>query len=328
MKETIVELSTWVAPSGFERDLVQHLLHPLRDIADDVFVDTLGNGIATKSGDGPHVLLVAHADEPGVMVVDIDNDGFLRLISIGQLPPYTLVGRHVQFTNGTVGVIGSELQGSPSDLGFEHLYVDIGCRDLTSASERAAIGLAGVVIETTQEVGSQRLSGRALDNRVGCAIAASAFTTLAQENKHVSVLFTAQGEVGSRGAKTAAFRVMPDLAMVIDACPCQDGPADTRPAVQLGKGPAIKVMDSNVIVPHAVKQHLEATASRLSIVPQHEVSPKTTTDGGVIQRARRGVLVGGISYPARFVGGPSQLVDMHDVDQTLQFVIEAVRSYA
>lgn len=326
MKEFIESLCRYVAPSGSERPLQEALLEHVREAADEAWVDTLGNGIATKQGTGPHVLLAAHADEAGVMVVDIDENGFLRLIAVGDVSPLRLVGRHVTLTTGVTGVVGVEAKVNEADLGFEHLYLDIGAGSLAEAKEKARIGDTGVVAEPLVALGEKRLAGRALDNRVGCAIAIKAFLQLAAAGRHVTVAFTAQQVVGARGAHTVAFRTMPEYALVIDAVPAGDMPDAKRMAVTLGDGPAIKVMDGTAIVPLAVKDHLTAAAAQLGLSPQFEVWPRSLTDAGALQLTRAGTLVGGISYPARYVGGPSTVIDLDDVDKTLQLVVQAAQS--
>lgn len=128
MKDMIQLLCQHVAPSGSEQSLQRVLLEMLSDVADETWVDVLGNGIASKDGTGPHVMLTAHADVPGVMVIDIDDNGFLRILPLGHVDAASLVGRHVRFVNGTSGLIGAESKVKLADISFDHLYVDLGCR--------------------------------------------------------------------------------------------------------------------------------------------------------------------------------------------------------
>jgi putative aminopeptidase FrvX len=324
MKELIVELARYVAPSGAESDFQQHLLDYVRDVADEAYVDTLGNGIARKHGSGPHVMLAAHADEAGIMVIHIDDNGFLRIIPVGNLQPYTLVGRHIQFTNGIKGIVGTEAKVKLQDISFDHLYVDIGAASHEAAKSRISIGTEGVVIEPVIEIDDNRLSGRALDNRVGCAIAIEAFKQAAANGHNVTLVFTAQQAVGARGAKTAAFRLQPDLALIVDASPAGDMPDASRMELKLGAGPAVKIMDGTAIVPLSVKDELIAAAQRVGIDIQYEVWPKGLSDAGSIQLSVDGIAIGGISYPARYVGSPATVVDLRDVDGAKRWIVEVI----
>ncbi len=325
MKELIRSLAGFVAPSGTEAEFQNTLLGFVKEAADECMIDTLGNGIAKKNGKGPHVMLAAHADESGVMVIDIDEDGFLRLIPVGDMKPIALVGRHVQFVSGVIGIVGVESTVKRQNITFDHLYVDIGASSLANAREKIQIGTEGVILEPVVDIGGDLLAGRALDNRVGCAIAIEAFKQAANDGYQVSLVFTAQQTVGARGAKTAAFRLQPDLAIVIDAVPAGDMPDAPRMDVKLGHGPAIKIMDGTAIVPLDIKNHLLDSAKSIGISVQHEVWPHSLTDAGAIQMSVDGIAVGGVSYPARYVGGPSTLVDIRDANAAVKVIVEAIR---
>lgn len=322
LKQLILELAAHTAPSGTESDVQHKFLDHVRDVADEAFIDTLGNGIARKHGAGPHILLAAHADEAGVMVIHIEDDGFLRIVSVGEVDAQTLVGRHVQFTNGTMGVIGVE--ANVKDVTFDHLYVDIAASTREAAQEQVHIGSEGVIAETVVALNDHTLAGRALDNRVGCAIAIETFRQASQAGANVSLVFTAQQAVGARGARTAAFRLQPDLALVIDAAPAGDMPDAPRMALKLGAGPAIKIIDRTAIVPLDIKDLLIAAAATAQIPVQYEVWTGGRTDAGHIQGAAGGVAIGGVSYPARYVGGPSTVIDLRDAQAAVRLLVGAI----
>ncbi|MCL6632873.1 MAG: peptidase M42 [Alicyclobacillus herbarius] len=320
LKEQIERLCTYVAPSGAERELQEALLDLVRDIADEVWMDTLGNGIARKHGSGPHVMLTAHADETGVMVIHVDDDGFLRLISIGALEAQELIGRRVEFVGGLTGVVQVETKVDIEHVGFDHLYVDIGAENRDEALQKVKIGLSGVVVDPVVSLTRYRLAGRALDNRVGCAVAASAFRALAANGRNVSVVFTAQGAVGARGARPAAVQLEPDLAFVVDAAPAGDAPGCRRMELKLGQGPAIKVMDGTSIIPLDLKRRMETVAEKNGIPLQYEVWPRGVSEAGSVQLAMAGIPTAGISYPARYVGAVSTVVDLRDAEAAVRLL--------
>lgn len=328
MKQLIKELTGILAPSGTESQIQHILLNKVKEVADEIIIDTLGNGIAKKNGHGPHVMLAAHADEAGVMVIHIDDHGFLRIISVGELNPNTLVGRHIQFTNGIIGVIGIEAKIKVQDISFDKLYVDIGACSQEDAKNKIHLGAEGVVLEPIVELDENRLAGRALDNRVGCAIAIEAFLQAAQAGHHVSLVFTAQQTVGARGAKAATFRLQPDMAILVDAAPAGDMPEADRMELALGQGPAIKIMDGTAIVPLKIKDQLINTAQNLGISIQYEVWPRGLSDAGAIQLSLDGVPVGGVSYPARYVGGPSTVIDLRDVQAAVKLIVGAIHAFS
>jgi tetrahedral aminopeptidase len=326
MKDLILKLAAYTAPSGSESELQKALLDHVKNVADETFVDTLGNAIARKQGKGPHIVFAAHADENGVMVIHVDEDGFLRLIPVGNILANRLIGRHIQFTNGVVGVVGVESKVKVQDVSFDHLYVDIGCHSQADALAKISVGTAGVVLEPVVSFDENTLAGRALDNRVGCAIALEAFRQTAAQGYNVSVVFTAQQTVGARGAKTAAFRLEPDLALIVDAAPAGDMPKAERMELKLGAGPAIKIMDGTAIVPLQVKEQLITAAETAGIHVQYEVWPRGLSDAGAFQLSVDGIHVGGVSYPARYVGGPSTVVDLRDAEAAVKLLVQVVQS--
>ncbi|WP_067618544.1 peptidase M42 [Alicyclobacillus acidiphilus] len=327
MKELIFRLAMEIAPSGSERPLAEALIGELATAADEVHIDVLGNAIATKQGYGPHMMLVAHMDEPGVMVIDIDDDGFLRLIPIGNLTASELVGRQVNFVNGTVGLIQSEVDLKSTES-YDHLFVDIGANSREAALEKVYIGLAGAVGAEIQELTETKLVGRALDNRVGCAIVVQAFQELANAGRRVTAVFTAQSEPGARAAQAAAYQVRPDLGIVIDAALASDVPKGKGTSLRIGAGPAIKIMDATTIVPAEVKNLFQLTAERLGIAYQHEVWPKGRTDVGAVQLMGSGVRVGGLSYPARYVGHCETVVDLTDADSVCRLAVASAMAFS
>ncbi|GMA55714.1 hypothetical protein GCM10025858_02170 [Alicyclobacillus sacchari] len=153
MKEWIVRLAAEIAPSGSEGRITSVLLDAVQDIADETHMDALGNAIATKRGEGPHVMIAAHMDEPGVMVIDIDDDGFLRVIPTGGLTASEAAFRQVAFTNGTVGLVCLE-DGEKRPEQFEQLFVDIGAKHRQEAESRAFIGLGGVLGTGVADIGN------------------------------------------------------------------------------------------------------------------------------------------------------------------------------
>lgn len=328
MKDMIMELASAVAPSGAEENIREHLLDLVRNVADEAFVDTLGNAIAVKQGNGAHVSLVAHMDEIGLMVIHIEDEGFLRVVAVGRAPATEFLGHPVVFTNGVRGVVQASPKVKLAELGYDDLFIDIGASNREEALGRVSIGSSCVVDAPVQSLFEHRVAGRALDNRVGCAVAVKAFTQLANQGRHVSVVFSAQQTVGARGAVTATARLQPDLALIVDAAPAGDSPDAARMDLKLGAGPAIKVMDGTAIVPLAIKNHLVVSAERAGVQTQFEVWPRGLSDAGSVQLSVHGIPIGGVSYAARYVGGSIAQVDLQDAENAVKLLVEAAKSYA
>lgn len=330
LREMVTRLANAVAPSGFERSLSETLLNEVSHVADRTRIDALGNGIAQKDGAGLHVALIAHVDEPGVMVIDADENGFLRLISLGNLKPVQLVNRQVTFMNGVVGLVVAEDDVDAKDISYDDLFVDIGAPSREQALSRLDIGMAGVIVDHVEPLGPSRLTGRALDNRAGCAIAMQAFCELAKADCRVSLVLTSQNEVGARGARTAAYQLNPDLALIVDSVIADDAPVrqrNRRSSIQLGAGPAVKILDATAIVPVEVKTLLIETAKQEGIDIQYEVSSMRPSDAGAVQLSVDGIRIGGISYPARYVSQNQTVIDLDDLANGLRLLTAAAKRY-
>lgn len=324
MKELIRKLTEAYGPSGNEGAVRQLIREEIEGLVDEVRVDALGNLIAVKkpkAGDGfPRVMLAAHMDEIGLMVTHIDEKGFLRFAFIGAVFPLVLVGSRVVFENGVTGVIGVEKR--PEEVKevprLEKLYLDVGAKDRASCPVK--VGDAAVFVRPFVDLG-ERVVAKALDDRIGCAILIQTIKELKKVPQEVAFVFTAQEEVGRRGAKTSAYGLAPDLAITIDVTRTGDTPEAPKMAVSLGGGPAIKVKDRGMLSHPVVKNLLIETARKARIPYQLEVLEGGTTDAMAIQVSREGVPTGTLSIPCRYVHTPSEMVDYGDVQNSVKLLV-------
>ena len=319
MKDWVMRLMDLVAPSGSEVAAIQALLDGARQAADEVWVDALGNGIARKRGEGAHLILAAHVDEPGLMVIDIDDRGYLRAVSVGDVHAREFVGREVVFANGAVGLVHADA-GEKGDLDFDALVIDVGARSREAAERIAPIGTSGAVAVPSVTWGESIVTGRALDNRLGCAVALRAFVALAEKGMNVSVAFTTQNVVGARAAQAAAFQLEPRYAIVIDGVDADDV-RNEHPVIAVGKGPVLKVMDRATVVPLEGKRAVEKAAERLGLALQYEVSREAWSDTGAIQLARAGCVAVGLGYPVRRAGAFAMTADLSDAERLVNLAV-------
>ena len=314
MDALIKTLAEAWGPPGYEHHIRDLIRAEVAADADEISVDALGNLIC-RMGDGPRrVLVAAHMDEIGLIVSHIDRQGYARFASIGTLFPATLLGARVRFENGTIGTVGVEHQFSkrrdlPDLAGF---YLDISTS--LEGSAPVSVGDPGAFVGEVFRRG-ERIIGKSLDNRLGCAVQIEALRRVRRTGTPHSVyfVFSVQEEVGARGAGPAAYGVEPHLALVVDVTSCGDQPHGKEMAVRLGGGPAIKMRDEGLIVPPAVRDLLIARAEEAGLPYQLEVLTGGGSDGRTIQAARAGVPTGAISLPLRYVHTPSETADMGDV---------------
>lgn len=318
--ELLKKLSLFYAPSGREKGLTDFIKSEVKAFADEVYTDNLGNLIAHKKGGGKKIMFAAHADEIGIVVTFIDDNGYLRFSDVGGLYTKYLSGKRVVFANGTEGVIFTEPKNDKNKL--LNMYIDIGAKTKEEAEKSVNVGDMAVFCGGFTEQNGVIIA-KALDNRAGCYALIEALKKVNSKND-LYFVFTTQEEVGLRGARTAAYAIEPEIAIAVDVTDTGDTPKSENVAMKLGEGAAIKVMDYSVICDSEVKNSLISLAETKKIKYQLEVMTEGGTDAGVIHFARGGVKTGGISIPTRYIHSPSEMIEKSD----LEAVIELVTAFA
>ncbi|MBR6816576.1 MAG: M20/M25/M40 family metallo-hydrolase [Clostridia bacterium] len=325
-KEMLKDILQAFGPAGNEEIVSGVIAEYIRPYCDSVYNDAMGNLICCKKGtSGKKIMLSAHMDQIGFIVVDIDEKGFLRIANVGGILPALSVGREVAFANGVHGVIYFETpktRDASAQAALPNMYVDIGCSTKEQAEEKVQVGDMCVYVTNMVDMGNRIASG-AMDNRVCCAVIVEAMMAL-QSPHDVYAVFTVQEEVGLRGAAAAAYAIDPDFNINLDVTLTGDTPKMPAMSVALGDGPAIKMMDSSVIVPMSVRKFMIECAEQAKIPYQREVLRAGGTDTAVIQKVKDGILAGCISIPCRYVHTPTEVVDMADVDGAVALICEMV----
>jgi putative aminopeptidase FrvX len=327
-------LSEAVGVSGDEGEVRAVVLDALRPHVDDVRVDTMGNVLAFKRGTGRdrlRVMVSAHMDEIGLMVVGHDGDGFLQVRAVGGIDPRLLPGTLFQVgperIPGVIGVKPIHLakEGDLKKVAqIEDLVLDVGAKSKDEAKGLAPLGTYAAFTTSFREIGLT-VSGKAFDDRAGCAV----LVELLRGERFrcdLHAAFTVQEEVGLRGAGVAAYAIQPDCAFALEGTIADDIPKDrdVSPTTQLGKGPAITVMDHSFISDRRLLRLLTATAEKLGIPYQFKQPGIGGTDSGAIHRSRGGVPSVTVAVPARYIHSPAALLSLEDFDNTARLMRESL----
>ena len=324
--DLIQTLTAAHGPSGNEggvREVIARLAAPY---AQEITTDTLGNLIIHRPGQGPKVMLCAHMDSIGFIVTHVEEEGFLRVGKLGGVAPVEALYTPVRFRNGVRGVFVKEEKAEDKGLKLDACYVDIGAKSREEALSMVQVGDTAVYDSPTFCNGDKVVSPY-LDNRIACAILLNVLEGLKETPNDLSLVFTAQEEVGLRGARTAAWTIAPDWALAVDVTDVDDTPGTERcGTVQLGKGAAVKVMDSSVICHPQVVQTLERLAKEQDIPVQRDIMRAGGTDAGAVQAARLGVRTGGVSVPCRYIHTPVEMASLEDAQRCVQLLSAFVTS--
>lgn len=315
------ELVSVYGPSSNEGAIREFIKNEIKDYVDEIETDNLGNLIARKKGNGKKIMISAHMDQIGFMITDIDEKGFLRFTNVGGISPYISISQRVIFENGTVGVIYHEPVDDMSKLKLENMYIDIGAFSKEEAEKKVKIGDI-CIYKTEFDENENVVFSNYLDDRVGCFIAIEAIKQIKNSVNDLYFVFSTQEEVGLRGAKTAAYKVDPDIGLSLDVTSHGDTPKAKRFAVGLNKGAAIKVKDNSIICHPKVKELLVEIAKENKIPYQMEVLEFGGTDSGAIHVAKEGVPSGVISIPTRYVHSTVEMASKNDIINCVELLIK------
>ena len=326
--QLLQDILTGYGASGHEGRVRGVIEKALAGHVDSMETDVMGNLIAVKKGDGTgkKIMLSAHMDHIGLAVIDADKHGFLRVCNVGGIHASDMVSGHVVFENGVRGVVGvdGKLKGAAK---VSDLYIDIGASDRDEALSMVRIGDMCVMQPRVSMLGEHRMASPAMDDRIACFVLTQVMLNLDACKNDVYAVFSVQEEVGLRGAATAAYSVNPDLGIAIDVTGVGDVPkVDTKIAVALGKGAAIKIMDRSLIATPSVVEMMEEAAKENGIAVQREVLPYGGTDAGAIQKSRCGVATGAVSIPCRYIHSEAETVDLRDVRAAIDLVGACIRN--
>lgn len=342
MKELLKKLSNAPGISGFEDEVRDLMIDELKDYVDDVSVDPLGNLIAVKKGspDGKKIMLAAHMDEIGLMVRYIDKEGFIKFSTIGGISDQMLLNQsvYIQSDNGEIiGVIGSKPPHKMKEserkqvIKYDSMFIDIGATNKEEAEKLVSVGDPIIIRQDFEELRNGLVKGKALDNRVGCAVLIDVMRK-AETNATVYAVGTVQEEVGLKGAKTSAFSINPDMALALDVTISGDHPGikeEDAPS-KAGKGPAIILTDASgrgLITHPKIKELLISTAKEEEIPYQVEVSDGGTTDATSIHLTRQGIPTGVISPASRYIHTPISVVCMEDVENAVKLILAVLKKF-
>lgn len=343
--ELLAALSNATAVSGDEGAVRRLVLEAVRPLTAEVKVDTLGNVLAVlpaaKAGrrqrPAARVLLAAHMDEVGLMVVDYDSDGALRFEIVGGVSDRMLLGKPVLVGPKRLpGIIGAApvhlltADRRATVVKAAAMRIDIGAASADAARRLAPLG-DRATFATEFAVLDGALRGKALDDRLGCALLL-ALLRGGPYPVELHAAFTVQEEVGLRGAKVAGYTVQPDAAIALDCTPAADLPnsrdlENTQYNARLSAGPVIYVADGRTIGDRRLVNHLTRTADANALPYQIRQPGGGATDAAAIQRAGAGVPVVSVSVPGRYLHGPATLVRTADVENTLRLLHAALAGW-
>jgi putative aminopeptidase FrvX len=331
--EFLKELLETPSPSGYERPVQDVVRRFVGQFADDVRTDLHGNVIAgVNVGAATRIMFAGHCDQIGLIVTQIDDNGFIYSQPIGGWDPQQLIGQRMTIWTSQ-GPIPAVIARKPIHLlndeerkqavKQQDLWLDIGARSKQEVNELVRIGDPVTLQLGFQALRNQLANAPAMDNKTGLWVVLEGLRRAKLRGLKCALyaVSTVQEEIGLRGAQTSAFGIDPHLGIAVDVTHATDCPTiDKRQQgeVSLGKGPVI--FRGPNMNPH-VSERLIATSQSLNQAYQLAASGRATpNDANVLQIARAGVAVGLVSIPNRYMHSAVEVVSLEDLDRAAELL--------
>lgn len=328
---------------GNEREVREVFRSYIEPVSDTFELDGLGSAIAAKVGDaeGPKVMIAGHLDEVGFMVTRIDDKGFIRFQTVGGWVSQVMLAQKVTIVTRSgeeiVGVIGSKpphvISAAERQKAFpiKDMFIDVGAVDKEEV-ESFGIRPGDMIVPSfdfTVMKNEKFLLAKAWDNRIGLAIAIEVLKNL-QKEKHPNTVYgvgTVQEEVGTRGARTSAHFIQPDIGFGVDVGIAGDTPGvtPTEATSKMGKGPQIILYDATMVAHAGLRNFVTDVADELGIPYQFEAIPMGGTDSGPIHLTGDGVPSLSITIATRYIHSHSSMLHRDDFENAVKLITEVVK---
>ncbi|WP_240610558.1 M42 family metallopeptidase [Rubritalea profundi] len=325
---------------GYEDEVRDIFIEELVSVG-DLSSDRMG-GVYCERGQGPKILLAGHMDEIGFRVQNITPDGFIKFLPVGGWWAHTLLSQRVEVKTRSgakvLGVIASKpphfLPESERSkvMALGALFIDVGAASREEVERDFGIQLGDPIAPETEFTAMQKRDyymAKAFDNRVGMACAIQTVQELSDEELPNTLIAcgTVQEEVGLRGAKVAAVKVQPDVAIVLEGPPADDAPGFPKSEAQgrLGGGVQIRMQDPTAIMNPRLVELVVETAEREGIRYQLTMRTSGGTDAGSFHQSNEGVPSIVLGTPARYIHSHNGIIDINDYLEMVKLSLALVR---
>lgn len=337
MLETVKKLCAVGGISGREDRVRELIINEIKAYA-DYETDPLGNLLVHKKGRSPaknKVMFDAHMDEVGLIVTYITDDGMLKFSTVGGVDTRVILGRAVKVgDSGIAGVVGVKpihMLSKDDELNMpssDELYIDIGASSGDEAKKLVSPGDMVIFDSSVTEFGDGFLQGRALDDRMGCAVLIKMIQSELEYDADFS--FSVQEEIGTRGAGVAAFTLRPDYAVVVETTTAADiyGVEGEKRVCALGEGAVVGFMDRGTIYDRSLYDLTYKTAEQNGIKIQTKTMVAGGNDARTIHSSAGGVKTIAVSLPCRYLHSPSCVIKLSDGDEVYRLATELLKVLA
>jgi endoglucanase len=327
------------SPSGYERPVQDIVRKYAADFADEVTTDLHGNVIMCRNpGAKTRAMFAGHCDQIGMLVTQIDEDGFVYAQTIGGWDPQQLIGQRMTIWSDS-GALPAVIARKPIHLLNEEerkqvvkikdLWLDIGAANKEEAASLVRIGDPVTLQLSFEEMRNNLANAPGMDNKTGLWVVIEALRRAKNLNCSLYAVSTVQEEIGLRGARTSAFDIDPHVGIAVDVTHATDCPTIDKHQlgeIELNGGPVVyRGPNMNPVV----TERLIATATKNDIPVQlAAIGRATPNDANTIQITRGGVATGLVSIPNRYMHSAVETISLSDIDQAASLLAHFAESLA
>jgi len=334
-KKFLEELIECPSPSGDEIKIQKLWIEEMKPFADEIRTDFAGNAVAVLNPEAEFkVLLAGHCDEIAFMITHIDDKGFVYVTKAGGINPKLALGSRVRIygketIKGVIGVKAEHKGGAKGEINVEDLTIDVGASSKDDLKDVISVGDYVLYDVDYDYLRNDLMAARALDNRSGTFIVGEVLKALSKEKINVGVyaVSTVNEETNMGGAYFAAATIEPNMAIACDVTFATDTPGaepKKEGTVTLGGGP---VLAKGAQINFKINDMLKKSAEALEIPIQLELTPRTTgTDADKMRFTGKGVPVGLVSLPLRYMHSPSEVVSLKDIQSEIDLMVHMIKS--
>lgn len=348
IKKILEEMIFIPAPSGYETGMADYLFRTIKDIADEIEVDNIGNVIAKIKGSDasfPKIMLSAHIDQLGLIVRRIDENGYIQVERLGGIPERVLQGSAfvILTDNGPIGAVcgvKSHHITLPEEKytvkSYLDIYLDIGANNKKESLEFGVeVGNPVIYKPSIYYLKNNRISGTTIDNRAACAVMVKLFEMLSKDRPEsdVYIVGTVSEEFNIRGAVIAARKIKPDISICLDGFITGDTP-DThgRTDVFLGKGAVLSMYNfhgrgtlNGLIPDKGLAGLVKKTARDNNILLQLGTVIGIITESSYIHLEGLGVKCIDLAFAMRYTHSAVETCDLADLESLCRLTFELIK---
>lgn len=337
----IKQITEIQSTSGFEHNIRAFMRDELTPLVDKVHVDGLGGifGVRENKNNGaPKLMLAAHMDEVGFMVINITTNGLIKVRPLGGWNPYVVSAQRftLQTDNGDYPVVSSSVPphllrgGGSQKVKVEDILFDAGFSSKEEAESYGVRPGQPIVpdVETIQMANGKTILGKAWDNRFGVTAVLEALKEVKDDTLPNTLIAGAnvQEEVGLRGTRGAVRKFQPDAFFAIDASPADDMDGKKDANGRIGDGILIRIQDPGYIMSKEMRDYILDTAESNNIPYQYFVS-NGGTDAVAAHQLLEGIPTGVVGIPARYIHTHQTLFHIDDYYAAKEMLVQLMKTF-